>query len=427
MTADYSTGQLTDLLFYPETTEIGYGPVQDSSTWAAQHTAGNAYRVRCTGFPVESLVRSVVPDPDMSLRLTETHKPILGNRSTADVGFTTKAYGAEAETSGGSQVAVTALMKMVEWSLGGLERNNTTTVSGAPGSDVSFTLDSATNFAAGQLLGLEDGDDLDRVFMRRVESLSGADVTTHADLDGWNLADEDNVHGFATGWINPAGLYRGGGNYKTLSVLVIKNGLVWELRGCKLVIDQVNWGQNTPATINWRLMVGCVVPPGNSPSAPTLTAGDPEGGAGLATGIDMYFHDQDFGTTTHNGIHVMSATLNPGLTVTRQTGITSANQYIDGMSSFVCGRLAPPTLQIGCFVDTDHHADFEALTDKVLSLYQVAAPGSIFGCHAAKAVLQGDPPATVDVNKQYNLTYQLREDSVVDSDLGRSPFLLGIG
>lgn len=428
MAADFSTGQLADVLLYPETTELGYGPVEDGSTWAAQHTAGNAIRMRVTSIPTEPVIRQVIPSPDLSLRITETHKPILGPRGLIDLPFTTMGYGAEAATADASQVALTGFMQMLSWALGGISRNNTTTVAGVPTSDVEWTLDAATNYAAGQLIFLEDTDDADRAWMRRIESLSGSDVTTHADLPGWNLADNDIVNGGATIYPDVEGLYRGGSAYQTVSALIVRNGSVFQLRGSFLTIDSITWNQDSPPIVNWRLMGGRIDKPGQAPSAPTLTAGDPEGGAGIANGIEMYLHSQDFGTTAHNKMHALSVTLNPGLGVQRMRTVTSENQYVDSMSAYVVGRLAPPTLQVNGYLDTDHDDDFQALTDKVLSFYNVGAAGTLFGCHCPKAVLMNDPPAQIDVSKIYALTYQLREDSVISSTaLGRAPYALGVG
>lgn len=412
-------------------TTFGESPA-DAAAWDTAAESADGFQVRKTSMDFSGLSQEGGADPDLRIRQTEQRAPIAQLR-TGDVPFSMKLYGSEAETTGTDTIAETALAKILKHCLGGLSKNNRTTVT-ALSDQTTYDVADNNAFAAGQVVCVEDTDDLGKLYPVWIADLSTDTITAEKDLSvhGITIANSDVLHPTLTAFIDPGALSRGGSGYTTYSVLSQNNDEIWVVRGGHANISEIVFARGSIPSINGTIMAAGFYEPGNgAPSAPSWTS-DPEGGAGLVCGIDTYCHYQDYGTSTENNIHIFSLTVRPNIELARIEGITGLN----GVIGYNCG-MTLPQIEMEVPFNTDHQDDWDTLSSsgspqyKTLTFYQLTDHGRGWTVHSAKCCLARAPVPAGFANgeaKRMRLTLDLHEDTAntPTTALHRSPLHISI-
>lgn len=429
----------TTFTFYIESTQ-GEGPgytlalPQGTAVGWASAEGTNCHRHLVHEADPSWMRKADIENPQAVTSLLAQNVPITGIGSADGGSVSMTFHGSEVATSASSQVALTSLMEFLEHALGGLVRGNTTDVDTTVVSNVSYDVVSATNLETGQLIAIEDADNTGALYPQRILTLAGTSITTDRSPSDFTIASGDNVHAVATLYPNgPALSDCSDADYSTISVLIDKNGSVYEATGCVAQIDTVEFPRNGVPTINFSLMAGGVFPPGpNGLSTPTWT-GSIQGDAGQAVGVKTRLHIQAYGTTTDTCYDTNTATLTPGLPRNRVSTVTQCDATLEGTAGYTLGR-AETTFEVATLLNATNASTFQtAFEDKtafVVTYYHINEAGKSWCVHLPKAYIKSPVYTESDETQWQTLSFVAHEDDGVTNastpDLAKARFLLGL-
>ena len=429
----------TTFAFFVETNQgepPGYSvsvPQGTSTAWASAEGT-NCYRHIVHEADPGWIQATDIENPQLVTGVLAENVPIAGVGSADGGSLALTFHGSEAATSAASQVSSTSLMELLEVCLGGLVRGNTTDVDASVTSDISYDIVASTNLQAGQLIAVEDADNLGSLYPQRIQTISSESITTSRDISDFAIATGDNVHAVATLYPDADALSDcSDALYKTISVLIEKNGTQWEATGCVPQLDSIEFPRNGVPTLNMSLMSGGVFPPGpNGIAVPTWT-GSIQGDAGQAVGVKTRMHIQAHGTTTDICYDVGGVTLTPGLPRQRVETVTQCDATLEGTAGFTLGR-ASTMLEVSVLLNPTNSTLFEtAFKNKTafeLTYYHVNEAGKCWCVHLPKAYIKNKVYAEQSETKWYTLSFVAHEDSTITNasnpELARARFLLGI-
>lgn len=430
-TATPSTYFSSTFAFFKETT-IGQPPGYTTSLpqgtqsgWQTAVNAGNPTSARLRVFEADPyFVRtSNIEDPALTTGPFTKNAPIPGLNSVEGGTLSIGLHGSEAETADASQVSLTTLMEMLQHSLGGIHRSNTTTLSAV--SAPNYTLDSDTNYAAGQIIALEDADNLGTLYAARVESLASS-VFTIDELPDFTLAVSDACHGAATIFPQASNLIKGGTDHSTYSLLWLKGNKVIEATGARLQLDSIQFPRNEQPKINFSVKAARGFPwsSSNSIAFPTFTstiAGQP----GKPIGRKTVMRISEYGTNSYVCIPVESVEFEPGIETTFLPTVTQCDGATEGIAGF---SFTPgdAILRVNLYMDGDHQDWFTDSQELEVTYEYQGAPGESWCIKLPKCRLNSSPePSEGEGSLMDTLEFVALENSG-STDMLTAHFLIGI-
>lgn len=425
--------------FYVESTQgegPGYSlgtPQGTAAAWAAAEGT-SAHRFRVIEMDPAWMVRSDVENPQMVTSILAENVSLRGIGSADGGSVSLTLHGSEAATSGASQVAETALMQLLEHSLGGLVRGNTTAVDVTVTSDVSYDVTASTNLQAGQLIAVEDADNTGSLYPQRIQTIASESITTERLIGDFDIAAGDVVHAVATLYPNGDALSNtADADYSTISVLYEINGTVYEATGCVAQLDTIEFPRNDTPRLNFTLMAGGVFPPGpEGLGVPTWT-GTIQGDAGQPVGIKTRLHIQAYGTTTDTCYDAGSASLTVGLPRARIETVTQCGATLEGTAGYTLGR-DKTVFEVPVLLDSTNATTFQtAFDDKTpltLTYYHINEAGNCWCVTLPKCYVDAPVYAEASETKWITLRLVAHEDdgvtNVSNPDIAKARFLIGL-
>jgi hypothetical protein len=329
---------------------------------------------------------------------------------TADGGsIKMRLVGAGGSWADDTQVTETAQGRLVQHALGGGARGHHTTVASAV-SNVSFTLDSGDNLEPGYIIGIEDADDLGRIYPVQVLTVTGAAITVDTSLP-FTIAPGDKVYGAEHAWPDAEALTNpSDAAYSTLSILYQKGPHCWMVGGAHLELQAVELERGMQPRLGFAVLGARGYPQdAGAPAAPAWS-GSIQGGADtLAIGRDTKLLVQTKGTTTWASLCVFSASFSAGVPIKPTDGVTEAHDGAPGR----CGYATEPAdtvLEVVVGLESGHQAWWSAGTLLNVRYYQVAPVGRGYAITMHEATLMGPPEPQFEQTNRYKLKFQARED-----------------
>lgn len=404
-------------------------PPADASAWAAAEGT-TVDRIRVVEVDPAFVRQSAVVDPNLTDTLFGVNDPIKGLKNADGGGMVVQLHGTGGTTAPASQVSDFALLRLLGHVFGETTRGYSSALTSVT-SDTEFELTTTTGVDEGHFYALEDADDTGRLFPVRVLTESTGTVTVDMDVP-WTVATADVAHACAYVSIDPDALQNpADANASSRSILIEKAGQAWQIAGCKLQIDSIEFPRNEPPRMALSIFGAKGYPPGDgSPGIPTWT-GTIQGAAGLAVGADTKLFIQDVGSTTYELIDVVSVTVTPGIPVTPLDTVTETDDNAQGRAGYGTTK-GDTIIEVQAFFDTGWQDDWDTTTEKVIRYFQVAPAGSGWFVHASRAVLM-DPPEYGEEHDSgiQTLRFLCKEDRALDSlasnvNRARSKLIVGM-
>lgn len=434
--ANPSTIHESTFAFYVESTP-GQPPGWTSSLpygtaagWTSASSSGDAPRMRHFEADPTYLRPSVIADPAMVDSTYQKNAPIPGISSVEGGAIALGLHGSEAATAGASQVSQTDLMTLLEHSLGGIHRSNTTAVASSPTSGVEFDVDSATNITPGCLIALEDADATGELYAQRVLTVSSTSLTGD-ELPNFTIAEDDVVHAVATLYPHAANLMAGDSDYTTLSLFYQKGDKRWLGTGCKLQLDGITMARNELPLLNFSAWAANAFPPSsNSISAPTWT-GSVSGIPGLPVGAKTTVRISDAGTSAYTCVDVVSMEFEAGVPVVPLPTVTQCQGEMEGRAGYVTGP-GDTVLTVQVYLAAGWQDDFDGVQNMEVTIEQRSEAGKFWCLKLPLCNLMESPEyGQSDEVSLHTLKFLAREPSNVTNgsypELAKAKFLLGLG
>jgi hypothetical protein len=386
------------------------------------------------GYPdVSSVGETIIPDERTTARVSaRAGYGVKGLRNTT-ASCSVYLTGKDETTADTVQVAETDLMKLLEHCFGGVSRQKATTAKVAgTHTTTQVELNSASEYVAGQLVGIIDADDTDSIpEVTRIETIAG-DIITFAHALGFTPADGDKVIGMATAYVDPDVLEDSNSSARQLSWIfdtLTATGIT-ELTGTKASPTIEGLEPNALVRLNLAINAARFKNVGDSVTDPTW-AGSPSGNAPIAWGPRTKFQFQDYGTTTAtNTIHISGLAIDPGIVV---VPIPSGGEQTDNMPG-LAGWSSGVVNATASFMVTPqastYDTDLQAGTFKVFGTWRGNTEGSVVAFWMPRAEITATPVLSENgevLATQVSLLAHEDLDAIGETDLIKSPILIGLG
>ena len=388
------------LAFYPETTQ-GDGP-------AGEDWDGLATLVDHLEADPSALVQSLIEDTTLNTRAKTKRAKIPGLKNIEGVKIGLNWHGAEVETAANSQVAQTALAKILKHCMGGQYRSYSTVTTG--GTAAIPILSASTGVDEGVFLGFEDADDPGRVHIRRVVSWDGG--TKAATLDQhlpFTPANNDKVHACIMTYIDEDVLEDFEASQNTFAWRIEKGvEAVWDVLGSAANFA-MSFPRNAPPRLDLTVMAATWEHAGLTKATWTQT---PAGKAPLAIGPDTKVFLQTYGTYTDQTYCLSSYAMEPGINILPvDTVVTAEGSNMEGRCTYTIGQAdTTATVQLDPYAQ-DWEEALEARTFKVLRYSQVAQAGKAWAIHMSRVEITETPKWGPFSNAQgVNVKFTAHED-----------------
>lgn len=428
MTEVLNSSEIREVAVFYEATQGT--PHVNAAAWAADEGT-DTHRHRVTEFDPAFIRQAAVEDPDLVEHLAEQRDPIKGLKNADGGSMGTKLYGAEVATTLGSQMTRTALLRLLEHSLGGLVLGNTSVVDATVTNNLAYEIALPTNIDEGQIIAVEEAANPGRIYHQRVLSADGATpqaITLDTEVP-FTIAPGDAVPAVGTVFIDVDALTTGGVNYSSVSVLIDVNGTVWQVSGGHFQCDTLTFPRGEAPRGQFSLLSAKAFPPGDgAPTSPVWT-GTIQGGSGKAVGRLTQLNQAVYQTPANDCINIISATLNCGVPIEPLDTVTECDVNMEGRAGYRCGRVKP-TFEIQAFLDTDHQDDWDLTSELTLKYEHQGPEGQSWVVYLPKAVLMEPPEPAMEGSKLHTLRYLCkRDDQIVtptNEAMATSNFLIGI-
>lgn len=384
--------------FYPEVTQ-GAPPAD----WNA-----DAFLIDHLEADPSSLVQSLIQDMTLNTRAKTKRSVIFGLKNVEGVKVAANWHGAEVETAANSQVAETALSKILKHCMGGQYRSYSTVTTG--GTAAIPILSASTGVDEGVFLGFEDADDPGRVHIRRVVSWDGG--TKAATLDQvlpFTPANNDKVHATIATYIDEDVLEDFETSQNTFSWRIEKGTeAVWDVLGSAANMA-LSFPRNAPPRLDLTVMAATWRHVGLTKTNWTQT---PAGKAPLAVGPDTKIFLQDYGTYTDQTYCLSSYAMEPGINIIPvDTVVTAEGSNMEGRCTYTIGQAdTTATVQLDPYAQ-DWEKALETRTFKTLRYSQVAQAGKAWAIHMSRVEITETPKWGAFSNAQgVNVKFTAHED-----------------
>lgn len=430
------------LAFYQETTACV--PPAD---WAASGTPIEFISVDLA--PKEALL--VDPTAETRIQSVGKRRRIKGIRNV-DWSAVLKLHGSGAAwtvENENTQVAETALSKVLTWCCGAVNRSFTRTVVTGTATTLEVGAGLTTGFIPGCLVAVEDttsptAQNLGKLhFARVIEVDAGNDEITLAEDLPFIPAAGDIIHGTLTVYVDEdyledairAGAIRTWNWFHKRA----KTGTeeLWQLEGCVGSFTITNLGRGQLPQVALSIMAANFRY-GGEDSLTSPSFGTPQGKPQLSMGRDVKCSISDYSGTTRTTVDVNATTFEPGLNRVRVETATEEIERFEGMSTY---SVAPTDCKMTFTVLP--HADswygaLHADTDYRVTLYQPGPGGSeAAGVGKAWCIMMpkaqiAATPSRVDVNEvsgaQIEFSGMEPDDCTGGSNenIEKSVFLIGL-
>jgi hypothetical protein len=413
---------LSEAAYFAETTPGT--PPADASAWVS---SGTRIRHLQESLDVTGIVPVDLEDMRSQVNILDHELRVEGLRNGSHP-ISVYLTGTGTTTGAGSQVSSIALDALLGNALGGVDRSNSTTLSGTH-STTSIEVAADTNFAVGGHVAIQDANGDGKFYVRRlIENTSGTTWTLDEALP-FTPADSDVVAGCTTIYVDPDVLADSNSSGRQFSWWLAKGGGSaenWELTGCKLQLDSINVPRGELPTLDFTNHYSNFTAPNESPPDPSWSA-NPSGVAPVATGPEVTSFIADYGTTTQNGVCVNNLEISPGVPILRDEVQTSNTSGMMGTCKYYLGR-GETTATFMLPFDTTYMADWAAGTYKVFRYANApvsAGQGWAFGMPRAEVMLKPHRDVNGEESKQMVTLKAHRDTATIGStDLARSPFYI---
>ncbi len=408
------------LAYYPETTQ-GTGPADwNADGVLIDHTESNP----------DSITQELVENENLETRIFAQRLKIKGLRNTDDFKVMMYIHGAEEEAAADAEVTKTALMTILEHTLGGIYVTEAKDVTG--GTSTVPTLSNTTTIIRGSFLAFRDADDTEgRVYIRRVVDLpGGTDVELDEELP-FTPTVGDFAQSCAALYIDPEVLENScGAAERTFSWRVEGSGddTVFELNGTKAALAIQDLERGAPPKLELSVFAANfqTVDEGISKTTWTQT---PAGQAPLIVGRDTELFLQVYGTKTNPEIHAASLSIAVGVPVQPIDTITEEQDNMEGRAAYTT-RPEDTTANVTLAPHENLHYDrLQNETFTVARYEQKAAAGKAWAVHMSRAEYS-ETPTYAETSEVEATAFQLRahEDldnaSATNTDLWKSKITL---
>lgn len=340
-------------------------PPANAAAWA---TETSIQHIR-DSLSAENLFPEIVEDMRSQIHVGGNEVDLEGLRN-GEFGYSLYLTGTGTTTTAGTQVAETALSRIVENWCGGIHRTNSTDlVAAGSHSATAIEVTADTDFAEGACIGWEHPD-TGEVYIRRLVENTGTTVWTLDEALPQAADDGDVIHGAITLYQGDTVLASSNAAGRQLSYLLlfgeptIDDTETFVTIGCVNNVTAFNWTRNEGPTIDVTAMWSNIVLPHESPPTSISWSDDPEGVAPAVVGPEGRVFFQDVGTTTQASFCLSSLSFNPGLTRSRVETVTEQTDNMQGTCHFSVARPEPEVTFVLTPWGTDELDDWEAGTFK---------------------------------------------------------------
>jgi hypothetical protein len=415
----------SSLAFFQETTQGT--PPADAAAWLA---SGRRIRHIAESVDPSGLQRQVVEDMRSQTSIFGLNRKVKGLRGVQQPA---KIYatGSGTSTSGGSQIQLTDLMRVLQHAFGGLHRSNSTVLAGGSHTTQTINVSSTTNIIVGCLIAVSDTSAGGLPVVRQVTGIDTLELTLDRELP-FTPADGDVVSAMATVYIDEAVLAdsNGGGGPYTHSVHIQK-GLAaalenWQLHGCKWQINSIDLPRGGLPTFDATIFAASFLGPNDAPSPAWTVAAT--GNAPVAIGPDTEVHLGDFGDPAVANIHVSSCNVSFGVPVIVVETVTEVQDNMEGTAGYATGP-ADTTVALGIVpMASSWWDDFDDNASKVFHWTKRAAAGGIFSILVPNCEIAAQPSrGAVGAVSQANLELRAFPNLLDTTAIASSKILIGIG
>ena len=407
----------------PETTP-GLAPA-DAAAWIANGTRHNFTQ---EGTSIEDLVAT-------DIEVTQSEESVLDHQlrveglknSSGPIGKYWTGTGVT--TSAGSQVTQTEQSTLIENSMGGVHRTNSTACrTGGTHSATQIDVDADTNFAIGAHIAWQHPT-TGRLHCRRLLTNPSGSIWTLDEALPQAAADNDVIHGCITHYVSESVLNDSAVSGRQFSMWYKMADLaahIYVVTGCKLQLNSISLPRDGLAMLNFTRHSCNFTAPHQSPPDPAWTTA-PAGFAPTGIGPLHECQIQDYGDTTSNNEGVNDLEVTIGLPILRDAIQTTVNDGMQGTNKFYLGR-GETTAGLMVDPDTSYMTDWDNGTYKNFRYAGTpAAAGQGIAFHMPRAEILRTPIYGENgETSKYQLTCKAHRDtsSIGTTELARSPFYL---
>lgn len=413
----------TSVAFHFEV-DPGLVPV-DAAAWAVSAAGATGFRVLVEELDVAFMLGEIaVPNADMQPEVYAVSQPHKG-LPTADGGSCLmRLWGSEETYAAATQVTESAQGRLIKHALGGGALGEHTDISVFT-SATEFELTSVADIAVGHIVGIEDADDLGRVWPVQVLTVAANAITIDRELP-FVPAVGDKIIGAEMAWPDPDAITNPQDpDASTLSILVQKGPDVWVAGGSHLELAELAIERGQQPKLNFSILSARSYPQGaGAPSVPAWT--DTIEGLTADTraiGRDTKCWIQTKGDTTFVGVCLFEATITPGVTVEPQDGVTECD---DGSPGRV-GYHAPPAetvVELTLAMADIQQDRWTQGTELAVTYYQVAGVGRGWTFHMAKAFVMDAPVPVTENSNRWTVKLQATHDLDETAEAKAAKFIL---
>jgi hypothetical protein len=405
---------------HPSTAAVSYetvftsGPVDDGSDWATDEATTTADRLHHFVVEPDAMRIASIEDERLVDFITESRDPISGLRNFEGVPFEIALAGSEEDTAATTQVTETGVMRFWEHFMGGVSRGYTSAIT-LVGSQTAMDPTTPTGLDAGIWYAQQDDDDTTQNFPARVIVEDGTTATFDR-APPFTITTSDLLKAMAVFYIDEAALSNpNDANVNTISLLVVKGGIVWEAVGCRFEPTSIQFPRGAVPRLVGTISGAYVRAPGDGAPAEPVWTGAIQGEEGRAVGTNHKLYMQNVGTTTLATYDVVqgSAVLNFGLPRPPQETGTEDTDRAQGIAGFGLGK-GDTIFEVQVFLATEHQDDWNTKQSRIVSYYHHGEAGKVWVTHIPNATLM-EPPQRVG-GQESNL-FQLRLKGKMDRSL----------
>jgi hypothetical protein len=388
---------------------IGQVPA-DAAAWVAAEANTTAGRIMAEEFGPEFIRGAeAVPSADMQTRVGEHQVPHHGLPTATGGSARVRIYGTGRSYEAGKQVQGTLLGRLLGNALGGRNLGQDTAV-GTVNTPVSFDLDDVANTEIGQIIWIEDADDLGRLWPAQITSVSGSTVGIDI-APNFTVAIADKIYGSEQAYFDQAAITDcTNPNAASPNFLIQKGPHVWVGGVGHASLDEIACERGQQPKMTFGVQAARGYPPGDgAPSEPAWT-GTVEGAADVqAIGRDTHVTIQDYATGTFVETKLLSASVTPGIPVEMQEAVTEDDEGAPGWAGWMTVP-TPTTIELVVQLDTAFQAQWTARSLHKVRYYQVGPVGATWCVHLQKAFLMEPPEPVLEGSNRWRLRYQATDD-----------------
>jgi hypothetical protein len=399
--------------------EVSPGLVLANAAACAAAEGTTLYRFFAeTAEPDYILGDAAVANADMQTRVGEAQPPHLG-LPTADGGsIVMRLWGSATTYAAGDPKVQSPIGHILAHCLGGSSLGGDGEVDSVTSQTILvLAAGEGANLLVGQIIGIEDADDLGRIFPAVLTAVA-TDTITLDRVMPFTVAIGDKIYGAETAFYAQAPLTNpDDADYETVSLIYCKGPNTWMAGGGHLALTSIAFERGMQPKLNLEVLAARGYPPGVTggiSGTPTYT-GTIQGFTDvLAIGRDTKCRLATDGATTTSEVSLFSFALSVGCPVIAQDGVTEATS---GMVARLGYRTEPAatTMTIVVALADAEQTRWTAGTRLTCTYYQVAGVGACWAIHGRNGFLMAPPKPVLDGVNKYELVIQFSD---ADADTG---------